>query len=217
MTFVAQCLEVPRASEPRLFDPPAFGAFVKIVRARDRGASPVPAADDEPDPFLSEPSLPILPSGTVYAMVYGSATASLEPFRRPAALGYSEEDLRRHQPQIFELLRTEFQGLLIGYADDAGALQRRIPAAPPRIHSWVYACTGDEIRALASDIDFLRAVLVGGLPLAGVPVDELAAACIRQARPHFPQERAFLVQAGKTLAAILAEDYDRLQAILRKL
>jgi hypothetical protein len=79
----------------------------------------------------------------------------------------------------------------------------------------VHPCDADEVRALTADLVFLRGVLVAGGSLDGVPVDELAAACLREARPLQTDEREFLLRAGKSLAAILADDYDRLQAILR--
>ena len=220
-SFVAQCLELPRQPVAKLFDPPPFGAFVKIVKNPAAAAEDEPAAArEESDPFdfgsASGPSRPVtLTPSTVYALVFGSATTSLEPFRRPSALGYDEDELRTHQPQIFELLRTEFHGLLAGFTDSAGTLRRHLPPTPPRIHARVYSCGPAEIRALTADLSFLRGVLVAGGALNGVPVDELAAACLREARAHQPNEREFLVRAGKSLASILAEDYDRLQAILR--
>jgi hypothetical protein len=176
--------------------------------------------EDEIDPFVTPaagaPTSPqSLGGSAIYALVYGSATASLEPFRRAAALGYDEDELRAYQPQIFELLRTEFRGMLVAYTDGTGVVRRHLPPTPPRIHSRVLPCDSAEVRALTSDLSFLRGVLVAGGSLDGVPVDELAAACLREARQHQLDDRAFLLRAGKSLAAILAEDYDRLQAILR--
>jgi hypothetical protein len=219
--FIAECLEVPREDVPRLCDPPPFGAFVKIGKPRAAGSAP--PAEDEPDPFAA-PAAPDpstlgkdLPAA-VYALVCSATTASVEPHRRPSALGYPDEDsLRAEQPQIFELLRTEFSGLLVAHsAGDGSGLRRYLPPVPPRIHSWVTECDAAEIRALTADLSFLRAVLTPGSPaLAAVPGDDLAAACLRQASPAQHDRHSFLVRAGRALANLLADDYDRLRAILR--
>ena len=226
--FVAQCLEVPREIVSRLYDPPPFGAFVKIGRPAPvltQAAPLLDLADDEEDPFAPEaPRVAASPqrasglSAAVYALVYGANTTSLEPNRRPSALGFEDEDeMRRQQPQIFELLRTEFSGLLVAYSEGPDSpLRRHLPPRPPRIHSRVYPCTAEETRALTEDLSFLRGVLLpSGGALAGVPSDELAAACLRQARAAHPDDPEFLLRAGRTLATILAVDYERLQAILR--
>ena len=221
--FVAQCLEVPREIVPRLYDPPPFGSFVKIGKPAPVTPPPAPlgiADDSEEDPFALPPDTPALPAlpPAVYALVYGANTASLEPNRRPSALGFADEDeMRKQQPQIFELLRTEFSGLLIAYSEGGGKpLRRHLPPLPPRIHSRVYPCTPEETRVLTEDLSFLRPVLLpSGGALAGVPSDELAAACLRLARESHPDDQAFLLRAGRTLATLLASDYERLQAILR--
>jgi len=146
--FIAQCLEVPREIVPKLYDPPPFGAFVKIGRpAPDaspllESADALSVTDNEEDPFalplaasLPSPALlaSALPAAT-YALVYGASTSSLEPNRRPSALGFADEDeMRRQQPQIFELLRTEFSGMLVAYsAGDGTPLKRHLPPRPPR-------------------------------------------------------------------------------------
>ncbi len=230
--FVAQCLEVPREIVPRLYDPPPFGSFVKIGKPvpQEQDADPPPlgiAGDigEEEDPFalaFDPPPLQIsaglgLPPA-VYALVYGANTASLEPNRRPSALGFADEDeMRLQQPQIFELLRTEFSGLLIAYSEGGDKpLRRHLPPLPPRIHSRVYPCSPEETRLLTDDLSFLRGLLLpSGGALAGVPSDELAAACLRMARECHADDQAFLLRAGRTLATLLATDYERLQAILR--
>ena len=219
--FVAQCLEVPRASAPRLFDPPDLGAFVRIG-PRDPGNNPeMPEETEEEDPFAAPRAqnlgAALLPPNTTYAVVAHARTSSLEPSRRPSALGYEDEDsLRAHQPQIFELLTTEFSGLLIGYTDEDGRLRRHLPPRPPRVHSRVGLCGAREQRALTDDVTFLRHVLspmTGGL--AAAPPDELAAACLRAAWAARGYDEIYIVEAGKVLMQLLADDYDRLQAILR--
>ncbi len=229
--FVAQCLEVPREIVPRLYDPPPFGSFVKIGKpapVTDTPAVPTLLDEDEDDPFAlpfdaPAPHAVSAASGlapAVYALVYGANTASLEPNRRPSALGFEDEDeMRKRQPQIFELLRTEFSGLLLAYSEGGDQpLSRHLPPLPPRIHSRVYPCTPDETRLLTEDLSFLRSILLpSGGALAGVPSDELAAACLRQARDTHPDDQAFLLRAGQTLAKFMANDYERLQAILRNI
>ena len=146
--FVAQCLEVPREIVPRLYDPPPFGSFVKIGKA----APPVTAAEapplgiasdaEEEDPFATafDAPAPVARLGlgmppAVYALVYGANTASLEPNRRPSALGFADEDeMRLQQPQIFELLRTEFSGLLIAYSEGGRQAPAPSPAAAAAAH-----------------------------------------------------------------------------------
>lgn len=226
--FIAQCLEVPREIVPRLYDPPPFGSFVKIGKPAPAAEMPIaPAlAEEEDDPFglpFDAPMSRAVSTGAglvpaVYALVYGANTASLEPNRRPSALGFEDEDeMRKRQPQIFELLRTEFSGLLVAYSEGGDKpLRRHLPPLPPRIHSRVYPCTPGETRLLTEDLSFLRSILLpSGGALAGVPSDELAAACLRQAREAHPDDQAFLLRAGQTLAKFMANDYERLQAILR--
>jgi hypothetical protein len=227
--FIAQCLEVPRQIVSRLYDPPPFGAFVKLCKLdpspQKTAVAVLEPEGEEDDPFaVSSSSDRHVPdtgeelSAAVYALVYGANTSSLEPNRRPSALGFADEDeMRRQQPQIFELLRTEFSGLLVAYsAGDGKPLRRHLPPRPPRIHSRVYACTPEETRLLTEDFSFLRGILLpSGGALAGVPSDELAAACLRMAKECHPDDGAFLLRAGKALATLLSNDYERLSAILR--
>lgn len=233
--FVAQCLELPRGGAPKLFDPPAFGSFVKVSGAPTPAPEAEPAhsliltaaTEEEADPFApsarmfeERPGNPVVLPAATYALVYDACTTSLETGRRPSALGFAdEEEIRAQQPQIFELLRTEFSALLVGYSDgDAKGLRRHLPPKPPRIHGRVYPCEANEVRVLTEDLSFLRAVLLpSGGALAGAPCDELAAACLRQAWGAHGGDREFLLRAGKALAAILTDDYDRLQAILRSI
>lgn len=213
MRFVAQC---PRQ---RLHTPPAFGSFVRIFPP-----GTVPSAEDtaEPppdDPFAEpEPPGPLelkshTPDGTLYAVVVSAGTGSAEPGRRPTAYGLDERLLREEQPQIFDLLVTEFAALLIGYAE-GGTVCPSLPPHPPRLHAFVYECASSEVCALTDAPDLVRALLRAA---GDTNPDELIAATLRIGYLCRGGDFGFLVRAGKQLAHLLRDDPERLAALLRKL
>lgn len=148
----------------------------------------------------------------VYAITYDVVTESLEPNRRPTAYGKTEEDLRLEQPQIFELLRTEFTSLVIGYRDDNGIAQL-LPPQPPRIHSFVHFCSAEEIANFTDRSHYLRPIF----NQARVPADELTIAAIRNAYRARGENGQYLVRAGKEVSRLLKDDYARLHSILERI
>jgi len=147
-----------------------------------------------------------------FALVYQISIQSLDPGRRPVAYGKTEEELHRDQPQIFELLKTEFTAILIGHQEGV-QIRPILPPQPPRIHGFVYPAQAEEVRALTARPEYLRRLLCSPLP----SVDELIVACSRQLLAVHPDKNAFLLAVGKELASLLAEDYERLKAILRRI
>jgi hypothetical protein len=154
----------------------------------------------------------------IYGVVCNAATESVDPGRRPIARGKeeaTEEGIYRQHPQLSKLLRTTFDTLVIGHS--AGAQRAMplhyLPPRPPRVHSFVYLCEGDEVRRFTQSLDFLP-ILLG--TRAGA-VDEIVSACLRQASCAHDDKRAFLVKAGKELAVLLSADLNRLNAILRRI
>lgn len=199
-SFVAQ--RIPESPEKLgvILDPPPFGSFVKIV------AEPPPG--QEFDRFEARP--------TTYALVCHARTSSLAPGRRPMALGCaSEEEIRQTQPQIFELLTTEFSGLLIAYRQADNRIRRHLPPVPPRIHHRVYSCLPSEIIDITANLSFLRAILAPGANLEGAPGPEaLTAACLRNAWEAQNESQDFLELAGRKLLDLLGDDYERLREIM---
>lgn len=148
----------------------------------------------------------------VFGVVYHAETASVDATHRPMALNLSRQELREQQPQIFELLRTDFSLVITGYRDD-GQLRHYLPPSPPQIHDFVYACTPEEVLALTERLDFLRTLIT--FPQA--PAEELAASCVRGAYSARGNDRGFLLAAGRTLASLLRNDYDRLSAVMQRI
>ena len=148
----------------------------------------------------------------IVGVVFDACTHSIEPNRRPVAYGRTEEELRREQPQIFALLRTEFHALVIGYLEE-GRPVPLLPPRPARIHSFVYLCDEEEVRAFTRTDEYLRRILNS----SGLPSDELVVAVLRQAVRAHGGERGYLVRAGKDLSRLLGDDYDRLSSIVRRI
>jgi hypothetical protein len=171
------------AESALLHNSPPFGSFIK-VKARE----------------------------TIYAVVCNAYTHSLEPNRLAIAYHRSEQELRDEQPQIFELLKTKFEAVIIGYECE-GAIRYHLPPQPPRLHSFVYTCQPLEVRRLTAHFWFFRFLMNN----EKAPRDELIVATIRAAYAAHPDERAFLVKAGKELAKLIGDDYEMLSSILRRI
>jgi len=150
----------------------------------------------------------------IYAVVSGAATASIEAGRRPVARGREEEveeDIFSANPQLDKLLRTDFDGLVVGHRD-GGKLNHYLPPQPAKIHSFVFLCEPDEVVAFNQSLDYLSILIY-----AEHQADELIAASLRHAAITREDSREFLVGAGKELASLLADDTSRLNTILRRI
>jgi hypothetical protein len=185
-TYVGEVVESSTteliAEARELHGGPSFGEFIRI-----------------------EADLPVL------GIIFNVFTHSIEPNRRPTAYGKTEEELRLEQPQIFELLRTEFQALIIGYLD-GGAPVQILPPQPARIHSFVHLCTDEEVRAFTGNDDYLRSIL----NTSKVPTDELLIAVLRHTLRAHEHSRDYLVRMGKELSRLMGDDYDRLSSVIRR-
>ncbi|MDD5082219.1 MAG: hypothetical protein PHU08_02475 [Dehalococcoidales bacterium] len=155
-------------------------------------------------------------SPELLGIVYGAATTSLEPGRRPIARGRDETDeesIYRSNPQLSKLLRSEFMALVVGYRDN-GSLYRYLPPQPARIHGFVYQCPPGEIMEFSQSFDFLNILASAHLP---VSTEELIAASLRQMSQVNEDPRRFLVAAGKELSVLFSQDFNQLKAILERI
>jgi hypothetical protein len=119
------------------------------------------------------------------------------------------EDQRRNRQ-----VPIEASILAIGCRVD-GAIRHVLPSQPPVSLDWLVACTDEEIAAFTQRLDYVRLVLEAG----EVPTDEVLAASVRiaaAARPEAERE-AFLVEAGREIARLLAGEPVRLEGLVRRL
>ena len=166
--------------------------------------------------YQSPPLGSLVRSGEIYGIVGNSATAGIEPGRRPIARGKNEkeeEDIYRSSPQLAKLLRSEFSVMVVGHRDGEKICQY-LPPAPARIHSFVYLCGAGEVLEFSRCLDFLTLLVNAQLP---VPTDEIIAAALRGMGRVREDAHDFLVAAGKELAVLLSGQYQVLRSILGRL
>jgi len=152
----------------------------------------------------------------VYGVVYDVANRSMDPARHPIPRGEdeaSEEAVYLSNPQLERLLSTELRSITVGHRAE-GDLRREPAPAPPRIHSFVYQCDGQELREFSGSLDFLSTLL--NSPVAGAR-DDVIAAFLRQAGAAHPEPRRFMVDAGKELAVLLGGSLPRLNNVLKRI
>ena len=103
--------------------------------------------------------------------------------------------------------------MVVGHKD-GDRLYQYLPPQPARIHGFVYLCQPDEVKEFSRQFGFLNILLNAAPP---VPAEELIAAALRRMSRAQDDGRAFLVAAGKELAALLSSDFIQLRNILGRL
>ena len=151
----------------------------------------------------------------IYGVVGEVTTQSIDPGRRPVAVGEgeeAEEAVYEQNPQLNRLLATEFRSVVVGYQSD-GLIRRYLAPLPPRIHAFVYECDLDQVGEFSDSLDFLSILLASPAGAA----DDVTASFLRRASVAHPEPDLFLVSAGKELATLLAGQLPRLNGLLRRL
>ena len=145
-----------------------------------------------------------LPRWTVYGLVYAIESGSVDPSGRAVMRGRDgvrDAQIYAENPDLEQVLRTEFSVLAVGFLED-GVLRPYLPPQPPPLHWSVKVCSTAETVRLTEGLEYIRAVLAA----PQVPADALLAASLRLARAARPAEPGFAVRAGRELATLLKRD-----------
>src|SRR3712207_6396569 len=90
-----------------------------------------------------------LPAWTVYGLVYAIRSGSVDPGGRPVMRGRDEvrdQQIYDENPDLEQVLRTEFAALAIGFDDAAtrDSFRPYLPPQPPPLHWSVRECSAGE-------------------------------------------------------------------------
>jgi hypothetical protein len=149
----------------------------------------------------------------IYGLIHNVAIEDDLFVRQLVAAGMDDEVYiadqrqRRQVPVIVEVL-------LVGFGNRL-ELRYYLPPQPPTTLDKVYACTSAEVLRFTARNDWLGTILAA----PEIAADALIPAALRAAaRARPPEQReTYLVNAGRELARLLAQDPIRLDGILRQL
>ena len=153
------------------------------------------------------------PSNTAYCVVQEIRTESIDPGRRPTTMGKDVESLAQlhnENPQIEHLFKTDVDLIVIG-RDSGEGIQTSLPVQPPPIHSFVYTCTSEEIRAVTTGGSFLQILLQASHSTSM----HLISSCIQYCSPCHQDTREYLASVGRQLVQVLYPEPTKLNMILR--
>ena len=152
------------------------------------------------------------PGSATYGLIYDVSVED-DPFVRQFISADPPEEVVRDQREN-RRVPIEVSVLAVGCGDGEN-IRHCLPAQPPVTLDWLYQCSDEEVQAFTARFDYFRLVLEA----REVPGDELLAASLRAAAAAWPENEreAFLVEAGRELARLLASDPVRLEGLLRRL
>ena len=159
----------------------------------------------------------LTPGSAIYGLIYDVSVED-DPFVRQFIGANPPEEVVRDQRENRQV-PIEVSVLAVGVRQslnsDEETIRHCLPAQPPITLDWLYQCSDEEVRTFTTRFDYFRLVLES----REVPADELLAASLRAAAAARPEHerQAFLVEAGRELARLLANDPVRLEGLLRRL
>ena len=152
---------------------------------------------------------------SVFGVVCHSATVGIDPSRLPIARGQfleDEDDVYDHNPQLSQLLKTQFKAISVGFHNMRG-MQSFLPPFPPRIHAFAFDCDDDEVKYFAKSHDLFRMVLQSGLTQA----DDVIASFVKNCAVTTEDSSAYIREAARILASVISGDSQRVNSLLRRL
>ena len=151
----------------------------------------------------------------IFGVVCNITTEPLDPTRPIIARGESassEEQLYKEHPQLSRLLTSRFEALIIGHSDRK-QIKQHLPSMPPKVHSFVSACSDEEVINFSENLDFIHLLLNSG----SVGTEEIVLACMNHLIQARPMRVEFRTRIGRALAKELSSDIRQLTSILRSL
>lgn len=148
---------------------------------------------------------------TIFGLVYQIQTGANDPNRVPFAYKKTEEELRKEQPQIFELLKTTFACITVGYKQNNEIVYQIVPE-PLQIHTFVSPATTEEQRVFFLQEHFIH--LLFSMAPQIISLDELLLASITQNK--LQQEQTLLMKIFEAYAILTGNDYHRLKFFLQR-
>lgn len=150
---------------------------------------------------------------TLYGLVTGITTGSLDSNRYPFTYQKTEEELIREQPQIFEFLKTHVNCITLGF-EEHEKIMYQIPPEPPKIHAFVGPLQPQTLKVFFAKPDFLHLLFQS---TEGTQTDELFLGLLRYLKKHTILSSDKLTTYLETVTLLIGNDYRRLSLLMQRI
>ncbi len=150
---------------------------------------------------------------TIFGVIQQVQTGSSDPQRQAFAYQKTHEELMTEQPQIFELLRTTFSCMTLGY-QEKGHIFYLLAPEPPLIHSFVTPAAPELARQFFAHEGYMH--LLFGQTGQMCNLDELLLAILAQHKQLGILTPERINKLMQIFSVLTANDYRRLKLFLQR-
>jgi len=150
----------------------------------------------------------------IFGIVYQIKTGSIDSNRQAFTYQKTEEELLREQPQIFELLKTNFSCLILGYEENDHFFSM-FASGPPKIHSFVRQANLKEIQNIFKTTQYLQLIFNNSGIISNL--DELLIALIKNLTSLNLIDKNNFEEFIQTFSLLTRNDYFRLKLFMHRI
>lgn len=150
----------------------------------------------------------------LFGIVHHIQTGSIDSNRQPFTYQKTEEELLQEQPQIFELLKTNFSCLVLGYQENGSFFNMYAPK-PAKIHSFVRQATLPEIQHAFKSSQYLQLIFSQSGTISSL--DELLLALLKNLTTLNIMQNDNFEEFIQTFSLLTKNDYCRLKLFLQRI
>lgn len=150
---------------------------------------------------------------TIYGLVHGITTGSLDSNRYPFTYQKTEEELMTEQPQIFEFLKTHINCITLGFEEHEKVIYQ-IPPEPPKIHAFVGPVQPQALKVFFAQADFLHLLFHSN---ETTQIDELVLGLLRYLKKHNLLASEKITHYLETITHLIGNDYRRLSILMQRI
>ncbi len=150
----------------------------------------------------------------IFGIVYQIKTGSIDSNRQAFAYQKTEEELIREQPQIFELLKTNFSCLVLGYEEN-DCFFSMLASKPPKIHSFVRQASLKEIQNIFKTTQYLQLIFNSAGIISNL--DELLIVLIKNLTILNVIDKNNFEEFIQSFALLTRNDYFRLKLFMHRI
>lgn len=152
-------------------------------------------------------------SMAIFALVSQCTTGNDDSVYTVEAYGKTQDELKREHPQIFMLLKTRVNAIVVGYDSGDGIICSLSPV-PAELHAFVRYATQQELALFAQHVAYLPLLFAQA---QHINIDELIVAFVMQLKKKQLLDSGSLCELLHVYMQLCGNDYQRVRFLSHRL